>query len=95
MSETNYDISSHVIQNAKDIKDLQINERCFNAMDELTNKRIDNVNKRLNSHRIAGICNSISIMLLGCIAWAFTKDISGIAKRIKEIEDDKVINVEE
>ena len=96
MSDTNYDICGHVIQNAKDIKDMQIRQACQDALIDMDTKCYNNVNKRLHWQNIAGKLTCLGMMLLGGIVWSLTNDISRLAGRVKELENEKnVIDVEE
>ena len=96
MSDTNYDICGHVIQNAKDIKDMQIRQACQDAMNDMESKRFDTVNKRLHWQNIAGRFTCLGMMLLCGLTWTLSNEISRLTGRVKELEDKKnVIDVEE
>lgn len=96
MSDTNYDICGHVIQNAKDIKDMQIRQACQDALIDMDTKRYNNVNKRLHWQNIAGKFTCLAMLLLTGITWSLSNEISRLTGRVKELEDKKnVIDVEE
>lgn len=94
MNEYN-DIYSDVIQNAKDIKNLQFEMHCQNAMNDIDEIRFKNINKKLHNHKKAGLSTAIGVFMLGCWTIMVTKVINNIYERLTNLEKKHTNNDEE
>ena len=93
MGKVNNDIYGNVIQNAKDIKDLQFELSCQNSINNFEQKRYENTDKRLHSQSIAGKMLSISVMLLGGVVMMLSSTINRMNDRIEKLEEEAVIDI--
>lgn len=95
MGKINNDIYGNVIQNAKDIKELQCQMNYQNVINDMDSKNIINLDRRAKLHNLAGRLTCISMMLLAGITWALSKTVDKITDRVEKLEEKNVIDIEE
>ena len=88
MTETN-DICGHVVQNAKDINDLQWKMGCQNEMINIQNNCLEHHTKCLNRHRLAGMLTCASVTILGLVTLAIQSAFNRLTDRVNKLEEEK------